>query len=47
MIVDEDLLVFAEAVVKVVESVVVAEGETEAVAIVLAPPPAVVTITTP
>lgn len=46
MLVDEALLVFAELLVELVEPGVVEEG-VEAVAIVLAPPPAVVTITTP
>lgn len=46
MLVDEDLLVFAEVLVELVEPGVVEEGG-EAVAIVLAPPPAVVTITRP
>lgn len=47
VLVREDLLVVIEAVAEMVELGLVVEGGTEPVEIVLAPPPAVVTMTTP
>lgn len=47
MLVCEGLFALVEALVEMAELGSEAEGETEAVAIVLAPPPAVVTKTTP